>query len=255
MLSPESPDSGLEFEAVESLEDAAEEARTSAELGESPSAFVAEDVAPAEETPTESPEAISAEPIEPDPVLLAAIDQARAALAEITDPSSIGEPAGFEVHEAKLLTLFFTCTLPGYPGWRWAAAVTRVDEDSPVNVLEVELLPGEGSLTAPAWLPWSERLAQYRETQAQQAAEQSASGTSPADGDDDHDDDEFVDDELDSDIMVNDFNDFDDEIDGVDIDAADDEDDDDHDDDEDDDAIEGEDEGDFDDSDDDDEEE
>lgn len=179
------------------------------------------------------------EPIDPDPVLLAAVDQARAALAEITDAANIGEPAGHEVNGIHVLTLFFENTMPGYPGWRWAAAVARVDEESAVNVLEVELLPGPGALTAPAWLPWSERLAQYREAQELHAAENAESGvTDFAEGDGDA----YADDDPDSDILLNDFSDFDDEIDGVDVDGEDDDEDD-----------EGEAEGDLDDSDDDDE--
>jgi len=110
----------------------------------------------------------------PDPVLLEARDLARAALGEITDPQTIGSDDGHEVHEAHVLTLFFECRLPGYPGWRWAATVARVDEDSPVNVLEAELLPGAGAVVALEWVPWSERLAQYREAQAQQAEEEAA---------------------------------------------------------------------------------
>ncbi len=145
-----------------------------------------------------------------DPVLLAARDQARAALAEITDPASIGADAGHEVQEEHVLTLFFECRLPGYPGWRWAAAVARVDEESPVNVLEVELLPGPGSVVAPDWVPWSVRLAQYREAQARQAAEEAADAEAAAAELADEDDSE-------DDLMENDFSDYDDELDGVDL--------------------------------------
>ncbi|SDQ05422.1 DUF3027 domain-containing protein [Leucobacter chromiiresistens] len=138
----------------------------------------------------------------PDAVLLAARDQARAALAEITDPSMIGADAGYEVEEAHVLTLLFECRLAGYPGWRWAATLARTSEDAPVTVLEVELLPGPDSVIAPDWVPWSERLAQYREGHAKQA---DAAG-------DPHDDEaaDAEDDELE--------NDFDDDLDGVDLD-------------------------------------
>ncbi|MBL3698878.1 DUF3027 domain-containing protein [Leucobacter luti] len=169
-----------------------------------------------------------ATPSEPDPALLAARSQARAALEEITGADTIGADGGFEVHDEHLVTLFFECRLPGYPGWHWAAALTRVDEASPVTVLEVELLPGEGAVVAPDWVPWSERLAQYREGQARQAAEESAAAEDAA---------AELDDDAADDLMDNDFSDFDDELDGVDIDALhgsdDDDDDDDRDDDED----------------------
>src|SRR5690606_33138233 len=117
-----------------------------------------------------------------------------------------------EAHEDHVLTLFFECRLAGYPGWRWAATLARVDEQSPVNVLEVELLPGEGAVVAPEWVPWSVRLAQYREAQAKQAADEAAAAEAAAAELSDEDD---VD--ADADILDNDFSDFDDEIDGVDL--------------------------------------
>lgn len=154
----------------------------------------------------------------PDEVLLAARDEARAALAEITDPRSVGADDGHEVHEPHVLTLFFECRLPGYPGWRWAATLARVDEESPVNVLEVELLPGAGAVIAPEWVPWSVRLAQYRETQARQAAEEAAAAEAAAAELSNEDEADPDGDLLDGDILDNDFSDFDDEIDGVDLD-------------------------------------
>ncbi len=165
-----------------------------------------------------------------DPALLAAREQARQALLEITDAATIGAEDGHEVQEAHVLTLFFECRLPGYPGWRWAATLARVDEDAPVTVLEVELLPGAGAVVAPEWVPWSERLAQYRETQARQAAEESAAAEAAAD--ELRDEDETPGDE---DLLENDFSDFDDELDGVDVDELDTDGDDDADDDADDD--------------------
>lgn len=155
-----------------------------------------------------------------DPVLLAARAQARAALAEITDESSIGADEGHEVHEAHVLTLYFECRLAGYPGWRWAATLSRVDEESPVNVLEVELLPGPGAVVAPEWVPWSVRLAQYREAQARQAADEAAEAEAAAA---ELEEEDGVD--PDEDLLTNDFSDFDDEIDGVELDGEDDSDD------------------------------
>ena len=38
-------------------------------------------------------------------------------------------------------------------------------------MLEAELMPGDGALTAPDWLPWAERLAEYQAAQAALAAE------------------------------------------------------------------------------------
>lgn len=150
-----------------------------------------------------------------DETLLDARGQAREALTEITDAKTIGADEGHEVHEERVVTLLFECRMEGYLGWRWAVSVTRVDDESPVNVLEVGLLPGSGSVLAPEWVPWSVRLAQYRESQALQAAEEAAAAQAAAEELADDDDDA---DELEEDILDNDFSDFDDEIDGVDID-------------------------------------
>lgn len=149
-----------------------------------------------------------------DPVLVDAREQARTALLDITDEQAIGVPDGHEVHEAHVLTLYFECRLPGYPGWRWAATLARVDAESPVNVLEVELLPGAGAVIAPEWVPWSERLAQYREAQTKHAADEVAEAEAAAV--ELHDDD----DDAEEDLLDNDYSDFDDEIDGVDIESA-----------------------------------
>lgn len=152
--------------------------------------------------------------------LLGATDLARAALLEVTSADSVGDPVGHGSDESGAVTLFFECKLPGYPGWRWAASVAKAATDAPVTVLEVELLPGEGALLSPDWVPWSVRLAQYRESQAALEAEQKAAAEAAAElGEDldsaaDEDGDE-------DDILVNDFSDFDDEIDGVDIDEVD----------------------------------
>ncbi|UOQ59971.1 DUF3027 domain-containing protein [Leucobacter rhizosphaerae] len=174
----------------------------------------------AEEDPSAAAESgvaeVDAVPPAADPVLLDAREQARTALLDITDAQSIGVPDGHEVHEEHVLTLFFECRLPGYPGWRWAATLARVDEESPVNVLEVELLPGAGAVIAPEWVPWSERLAQYREAQTKHAADEAAAAEAAAL--ELHDDDE--DDDAEHDLLDNDYSDFDDEIDGVDVDAA-----------------------------------
>lgn len=150
----------------------------------------------------------------PDPELLAARAQARRALEEITEARTIGAEAGFEVHEERVVTLFFESCMEGYPGWRWAATLARVDAESQVNVLEIELLPGEGAVVAPEWVPWSERLAQFRETQAQQAADEAAEARAAAAELSDED-------EAEDDLLDNDYSDFDDEIDGVDIDPED----------------------------------
>lgn len=196
----------------------------------------------------------------PEPVaderLLHAHDLALSALREITPADTIGPPAGHVVEADDVVSLRFHTRLAGYPGWHWTVTIAVV-EDSEPTVLEAELLPGEGALLAPDWVPWAKRLAEYQAAQAAAAAAGEASDDDLDDQDDlDDEDDDDLDDESDSD------DDEDDEpkarlhagdLDGVDIDELDDsaDDEDDDSDEEDDDSDEEEDEDDSDEEDDD----
>lgn len=154
---------------------------------------------------------------EPDARLIAAHDLARRALLEITPEKTIGDPAGHTVDDG-VVSLRFANTLPGYPGWFWTVSVAVVEGAEP-TVLEVELLPGDDALLAPEWIPWAQRLEEYKRAQAEAEAE-----AGQVDDDDDEDDEDLDDD--DSSILHAG------DVDGVDIDEFDD-------DDEEDDADEG----------------
>ena len=93
-----------------------------------------------------------------------AFEVAYAALTEITPVETIGDPAG-EVSEGDgVVSVLFECALPGYPGWKWTVSVASLPDAEP-SVLEVELMPGEGALLSPDWVPWSDRLAEYKAAQ------------------------------------------------------------------------------------------
>ncbi|MBN9209605.1 MAG: DUF3027 domain-containing protein [Microbacterium ginsengisoli] len=173
---------------------------------------------------------MAAEPdVDPDPELLNSVELARAALAEITPAANIGEPAGYRAEPGGVITLLFTTTQPGYPGWFWNVSLARVADAEP-TVLEVELLPGDDALLAPDWVPWAVRLAEYKEQQAQLAAASDADELDEADHDADLDDDLDDDDDLDEDADDDDEDDDFDadesllhagDVDGVDIDEDD----------------------------------
>src|SRR5262249_9139625 len=92
-----------------------------------------------------------------DKAVAEAVDLAReAAIAE--GGSSVGEHLGVEPVGQRAAMHYFASTLTGYRGWRWAVTVARASRAKLVTVDEVVLLPGEGALLAPEWLPWSERL-------------------------------------------------------------------------------------------------
>lgn len=92
-----------------------------------------------------------------DRVLAEAVDLART--AALTDGGdSVGTHLGVHADGERLATHAFEAALPGYVGWFWAVTLARAPRSKVVTVDEVVLLPGAGSLLAPAWVPWQERL-------------------------------------------------------------------------------------------------
>lgn len=82
---------------------------------------------------------------------------ARNALAEITAAGTYGDFLNETAEGEGVYTLLFAATMAGYPGWHWTVSVAELPDSAP-TVLEAELLPGDGSLLAPDWVPWSDRL-------------------------------------------------------------------------------------------------
>lgn len=169
----------------------------------------------------------------PEELAVATRELALAALQEITPTSTVGPFAGHTVEDSGAVSLRFENRLPGYPGWYWTVSVAQVDGAEP-TVLEVELMPGESALLAPDWVPWTERLAEYRAHQAEVAEQAAAAGAADAeeldesddedadeaDEDDDHDESDLLHagdldgvdiDELDADAEDADDDDSDDE--------------------------------------------
>lgn len=95
----------------------------------------------------------------PDAVLVAAVDVARVAADEVAENGSVGEHLSAVADGERVVTHSFTCTAKGYRGWRWAVTLARAPRSKTVTVSEVHLLPGDEAVLAPAWLPWSDRLA------------------------------------------------------------------------------------------------
>ena len=92
-------------------------------------------------------------------VLTGAVDLARAAVLEVADnPSDVGEHLGYETEGQRLVSHYFAAHLAGYPGWKWVVTLSRAHRARNATVCEVELLPGDGALLAPDWVPWAERL-------------------------------------------------------------------------------------------------
>jgi len=136
-----------------------------------------------------------------------AFEVAYAALTEITPVETIGDPAG-EVSEGDgVVSVLFECALPGYPGWKWTVSVASLPDAEP-SVLEVELMPAEGALLSPDWVPWSDRLAEYKAAQIAAGEEIDDADDTDDESDDDADD---VDDDSEEDESDDDESDDDDD--------------------------------------------
>ena len=156
-------------------------------------------------------------------------DLARASLLEITKPGNIGELIAQTTDDDGVITVRFVSVQEGYPGWQWNVSLAHVEGYDP-TVIEAELLPADGALLAPDWVPWSDRLADYKA--AQEAAGLEADALVADDDDDDDDDDPDEDADLDDDDLDDEDDDIDDadaipvlhggDLDGVDIDDLDD---------------------------------
>jgi hypothetical protein len=87
-----------------------------------------------------------------------AIEAARRVLVEQVGESVVGDHVEAVPELDDVVTHYFGCIQPGYPGWRWAVTVAHVADQDRVTVDEVVLLPGQDSIIAPAWVPWRERI-------------------------------------------------------------------------------------------------
>ena len=95
---------------------------------------------------------------QPDAVAAAAVDAARAALLEEVEAADVGEHQGAAAEGDRLVTHQFACTRRGYVGWHWSVTVARASRQRRVTIDEVVLVPGDGAIVAPPWVPYRERL-------------------------------------------------------------------------------------------------
>ncbi|GAA1353990.1 DUF3027 domain-containing protein [Falsarthrobacter nasiphocae] len=113
----------------------------------------------------------------PDALVAEAVDAARSALEDAFPGEAIGDHLGAQPEEDRVMTHRFTAQKQGYRGWQWYATLARAPRAKKITVNEIGLLPGEGALLAPAWVPWADRL---RPEDTQQGdADQQAGGAEP----------------------------------------------------------------------------
>ena len=80
-----------------------------------------------------------------------------AAEAEAGDPADVGEFLLAVAEDEIAITVTFRAKQTGYLGWQWTVTIAVLAAAHP-TVSEVVLLPGDGALLAPAWVPWDERI-------------------------------------------------------------------------------------------------
>ena len=97
--------------------------------------------------------------VKTDPTLREAVELAREAAASVAEVGTVGEHLGMEMVDERLATHYFACSATSYRGWRWAVSVARVSRSKTVTVCETDLVPGEGALLSPSWVPYASRLA------------------------------------------------------------------------------------------------
>ena len=88
-------------------------------------------------------------------------DLALEALNEVAQ-GSFGDFVDEKEIEKGAIDLRFLCTMRGYDGWHWVVTLTQPDKRKEAMVAEINLIAGENALLAPEWVPWAERLAQFR---------------------------------------------------------------------------------------------
>lgn len=94
-----------------------------------------------------------------DAACAAAVDIARSAVLGSCGVMEVGDHRGVVADDVRVATHYFDCPHPGYPGWQWSVTVVRASRARIVTVNEVTLMPSEGALLAPRWVPWAERIA------------------------------------------------------------------------------------------------
>lgn len=109
-----------------------------------------------------------------DSVLAEAKVQARDALLENEPENAVGEHIEAVAEDSRVVTHYFECTQDGYAGWRWYVTLARPPRGKTATVSESGLVPGDGALLAPEWVPWEERMRAYKEEQAAKKAAEEA---------------------------------------------------------------------------------
>jgi hypothetical protein len=84
------------------------------------------------------------------------------ALQETTDSALIGAFVSESETDKNVTEVRFESHMRGYKDWHWVVTLTQIDKRKPLQVSEINLIASEAALLAPKWVPWAERLAEFR---------------------------------------------------------------------------------------------
>jgi hypothetical protein len=116
---------------------------------------------------------------------------------------AVGDYIRTDEEEPGLRSYIFHSTLRGYVGWFWSVTIYQPEGQEP-TISEVVMMPGADSLVAPNWVPWSERLADYKALQAEleaQAALEAEEAAALAEGPEEAEDEDEDEDEVELDFV------------------------------------------------------
>ncbi len=130
-------------------------------------------------------------------------ETAFAAAVEAAPRNGVGSIIDAIAEGEGVTTFLFEAKLKGYVGWHWSITVFQSGDSGAATVSEVLLMPGPDSLVAPDWVPWSERLADYKALQIELEA-QAALEAAEAEDSDEADDADDVDNDVEADDVDND---------------------------------------------------
>ncbi len=119
---------------------------------------VVDPVVPDSSATQEPAEPTAAEPPVPVALTEELVALARvAAVEEAGTETGVGDYLGARFEDSIATSASFAATDRGYRGWYWLVTLAVVDPTRP-TISEVVLLPGDGALLAPAWVPWDQRV-------------------------------------------------------------------------------------------------
>ena len=77
----------------------------------------------------------------------------------VTDGEHPGAYLGSNTENDFAVAHYFEAELSGYRGWQWCVVLAGSPGSTRLTVSEVVLLPGDGALLSPEWVPWTSRIA------------------------------------------------------------------------------------------------